>query len=232
MKSLLIKFSGEIFNPSYNNEGFFLKNLILNIKNLKENYNLGIVLGAGNIFRGNQHGKSLGLKPTTGHNAGMMATIINGLILKDLLEQENLQVSLLSSLFCPNTTKLITQNNINQALKNNHIIIFVGGTGNPFFSTDTNAILRALQIESTQVWKCTKVDGIFDSDPEINKNAKLLKNLSYNQIINNQLKFMDLTAITLAQEHKIKIRVFNIFKKDSLLIADKDINFGSTVTTD
>ena len=231
MKTLLIKLSGEIFSysPSQKSEGLFIKNLLSQIKELKKTFNLGIVIGGGNIFRGSKDGKKYNLRPTTAHCAGMLATIINGLILKDLLEKSSMEASILSALACPIATELITQENIDKNISKNRIIIFVGGTGNPFFTTDTNAMLRALQMESEIVFKGTKVDGIFDTDPMLDPKSKLLKKISYDYFIEKELKIMDLAAITLAKEHKIKMKVFNIFEPNALIKAYKDKNFGSSI---
>ncbi|MCF7800112.1 UMP kinase [Candidatus Babeliales bacterium] len=228
MNSILIKLTGTIFNPSQNGEGFFIEKIINQIKELKKNYNIGIVIGGGNIFRGNQHGKQFNLSKTTGHNAGMLATMINGLILQDLFEKQDLDSIILSAIECPKITNIINQQNIKNALKDNKIIIFVSGTGNPFFTTDTNAILRALQINAQQVFKCTNVDGVYSDDPA-KKESVFYKNISYKEYIEKNLKIMDLTAITLAQENSIKIRVFNIFKDNALINAIKDPSYGSNI---
>ena len=224
MKKILIKLTGEIFSKPE-----ILKNIVEQIKKLQDKYNIGLVVGAGNIFRGNQHGKSLGLKQSTGHTCGMIATHINSLILQDLLTQNNIATSMFSSLNCQSMGCIIKQENIDKAIKNNSCLIFAGGTGNPFFTTDTAAILRALQIGATEVWKGTKVDGVYNNDPEKSFNNELYKNLTYEEFIHQKLGIMDLTSISLAQENKIKVRVFNIFKNNALLDADKDENLGSTI---
>ncbi|MFA5074724.1 MAG: hypothetical protein WC436_01320 [Candidatus Babeliales bacterium] len=228
MNNILIKLTGTIFNPSQNVEGFFIEKIINQIKVLKKNYNIGIVIGGGNIFRGNQHGKQFNLSKTTGHSAGILATIINGLILQDVFKKQNLDSIILSAIECPQITNIINQENIQDALKKNKIIIFVAGTGNPFFTTDTNAVLRCLQIGATEVFKCTNVDGVYSDSPD-KTSSILYKTISYKEYIEKNLKIMDLTAITLAQENNIKIRVFNIFKDDALINATKDADFGSSI---
>ncbi len=232
METILIKLSGEIFSkaPSEQKEGAFAQKIISQIKELKKTFNIGIVVGAGNIFRGNQHGKQFDIKETTAHTAGMVATIINGLVLKDLLEKDGIETELFSAINCPEVACVIKQNTINKMLKQNKLLIFTGGTGNPFFTTDTNAVLRALQIGAKQVLKGTKVDGIYETDPLEDKDSKLIKKLTYKEFIEKELKVMDLTAITLAQEHKLKIKVFNLFKKEALLKAIQEIDFGSTIS--
>ena len=223
METILIKLSGEVFC------GDFVQTLISQIKELKKKFNIGIVVGAGNIFRGNQHGKQLDIKKTTAHTAGMVATIINGLILKDLLEKDGVEAELFSAINCPEVACIIKQSKIDKTLKQNKVLIFTGGTGNPFFTTDTNAVLRALQIGAKQILKGTKVDGIYESDPMENKDSKLLKKLTYKEFLEKELKVMDLTAITLAQEHNLKIKVFNLFEKEALLKVIQNADFGSTI---
>lgn len=225
MKKVVIKISGELFASTDK-----LNKIAEQIKILSSKHQIGIVVGAGNIFRGKQQGKKLGLNTVVGDNAGMLATIINGLILKDLLEKKSVLVKILSATPVPTIADNITQEKINCTLKKNKIIIFVGGTGNPFFTTDTNAVLRALQMDAATVLKGTKVDGVFDSDPTKNKDAKLLKELSYEDFLNKSLQVMDATAITLAEKHSLKIKVFNIFEKDSLIKIVQDPNFGSTIS--
>ena len=227
MKNILIKISGELFSDSSSD---LISNVIQQIKALKKSYNIGIVLGAGNIFRGSEHGSKLGIKKTTAHTAGMVATIINGLIFQDLLEKEGISTQLFSAINCPSVACTIKQKTIDDSIAKNKCLIFVGGTGNPFFTTDTNAILRALQIGAQEVWKATKVDGIYSSDPIKNKDSKLYKKITYKEVVEQNLKIMDQTAITLAQEHNIKIRVFNIFKKDALIKVCLDETVGSYIS--
>ncbi|MBD3231793.1 UMP kinase [Candidatus Dependentiae bacterium] len=227
MNTIVIKLSGELFK---NNSPDLISNIVKQIKKLKKDYNIAIVLGAGNILRGNEHQKKIGIKATTAHTAGMIATIINGLIIQDFLEKEKVDAQLFSAINCPEVACVIKQTTIDNALSQNKCLIFVGGTGNPFFTTDTNAVLRTLQIGATEMWKGTKVEGIYSTDPLKNKKAKLYKQISYDEVINQNLKIMDLTAIKLAQENKIKIKVFNIFEKDALIKASKNKTFGSYIS--
>lgn len=224
MEKIIIKLSGEIF---YKPE--LLKNVAIQIKELQKKYIIGLVIGAGNIFRGDQQGKDLNIKKTTGHSCGMIATHINSLILQDLFQQNNIKTSLFSSFNCPLLGCVIKQENINNAINNNSCLIFAGGTGNPFFTTDTTAILRASQMNAKQVWKGTKVDGIYSDDPQKAPDSKFYEKISYEDVIQKQLKIMDITAITLARQNSIQIRVFNIFDNNALLNADKNKNLGSQI---
>ncbi len=237
MKHILLKISGEVFNTekASSKGGAFsvnkdlIKNIAKQIKSLQKNYNIGIVIGGGNLFRGTTNGKQFSLTPNTSHQIGMLSTIINGTILKDLFEKEKIQTEHLTSIVCPQITKIINTENITQSLNEKKCIIFSGGTGNPYFTTDTTAVLRALQIGSTLVLKATKVDGIYDKDPIKNKNAKLIKKISFSDFIKKDLQVMDLTAITLAKQNNIKIKVFNLFENNSIVKAIKENNFGSTI---
>jgi uridylate kinase len=229
MESILIKLSGNFFcdNQGFNAER--LKSLSNQIKELSTHFKIGLVLGGGNLFRALKQGKQLGMRQPNADAVGMLATVMNGLILQDAMQQVNLDPVLLSSFSIDSMVSRICQNSIDSALNNNKIIIFVGGTGNPFFTTDTNAILRALQIGSKQVLKATKVDGIYQEDPMINSSAKKFKTISYEQVIKSNLKIIDQTAIALARDNSIQIRVFNIFEKNALLTAVKNTDFGSTI---
>ena len=245
MESVLIKLSGEFLcnvndkNPDGSNAkgnntiGFDherLKNFAEQIKKLAKSYQIGIVIGGGNFFRASKQGKQLKMQQSSADSVGMLATVMNGMILQDILKQVNLESVVLSAFLIDSIVPRINQTLIDLALNENKIIIFVGGTGNPFFTTDTNAVLRALQIGAKQVWKATKVDGIYSSDPVVDKKAKKFKNIEYAKVLENNLKIIDPTAITLAAGNNVKIRVFNVFEKDALLKASKDLNFGSTIS--
>ncbi|MBU4269266.1 UMP kinase [Candidatus Dependentiae bacterium] len=224
MEKIVVKISGELFVATDN-----LRNVIDQIKIISNNYNIGIVVGAGNIFRGVQNGKTLGIKRETGDIAGMVATMVNGLVLRDMLESANIKTKILTSIDCPSVADKITSEKINCAFDGDKVIIFVGGTGNSYFTTDTNAVLRGLQIGAKQLLKGTKVDGLFDKDPKTNKDAKLIKNIKFDTVLEKKLKVMDLTAIAMALENNIKIRIFNIFEHNSIIKLLNDSNFGSTI---
>ena len=238
MKTILLKISGEVFNSqkASSKSGAFcmdkklIKNIALQIKKLQKDYKIGVVIGGGNLFRGDKDGKQLGITSATAHQIGMLSTVINGIMLKDFFEKEKIECTLFSSFFCPQIANTIETDSINEALRENKCLIFSGGTGNPYFTTDTTAILRALQIGSSLVLKATKVDGVYDKDPEKSKTAKLIKKTSYEKVLQENLKVMDLTAITLAKQNNVKIKVFNLFKTDSILIAIKEKDFGTTIT--
>ena len=231
-KKVLLKLSGTIFQEKYcdQNKTTWAHHIVDQISQLQEDFQLGIVIGGGNFFRGNQQGKSLGIRPITSHYVGMISTIMNGILLQDLLYQKNVKAEVLSALFFPEFSKAISPRNITSAFDENDCIIFSGGTGNPFFTTDTNAVIRALEIGADQVWKATDVDGVYDSDPKKNNGAKLLSSLTHSQAKKMNLEIMDLSAFTLAEEHDISFRIFNVFTENSLLNVAENKTFGSTVS--
>ncbi|HBS48111.1 TPA: UMP kinase [Candidatus Dependentiae bacterium] len=227
-KKILLKVSGEIFSQGSTNKPHI--ELINQIKKLQKNCSFAIVIGAGNLFRGPIQGKELGLSRCVGDEIGMLATILNSKILQDLLNQNNIESTILSTITCPQYTDQISQQKINDAFKANKIIIFAGGTGNPGFSTDTNGVIRSLQIEADEMWKLTKVDGIFDKDPIKHKNAKLIKSISYDEFLKKNLLVLDQTAIVFAKQNKLKIRVLNFAQKNCLEKALKDSSCGSLIS--
>jgi uridylate kinase len=206
-----------------------IMHIIDQIKRLSTSYQFGIVIGGGSFFRGSVQGKSLGLTEWTGHSVGMLATVMNGLILRDLMVQQGVATSLLTATECSNVAPIISQQSITTALDAGNCIIFSGGTGVPYFTTDTNAVIRALQMDAFQLWKCTGVDGIYDSDPLTNPHACLLKTISIKQALCNRLNIMDMTALSMAQEHNLSIRILNIFNPDTLMQASQDQKVGSLI---
>jgi len=238
MKKLLIKITGELFSyqragsdqsPSLKKE--IITSIIKQIKAINAEYHVGLIVGGGNFFRGAITNYNLGLNETSAHTIGMLSTIVNGIVFQDLLTQTEVPSILVSALACPTIAQSISQDAINNAFKQNKCIIFVGGTGNPFFTTDTNSVLRALQIGANQVWKATKVDGVYETDPlaASARKSKFYQTISHQEILDKNLMVMDKTAITLAQEHKLPIRVFNIFSPDALHKALENPDFGSTI---
>lgn len=190
---------------------------------------IGIVVGGGNIFRGNL-ADTLGFEKTPSDQIGMVATIINGLILQQTLKAIGLTAHVMSAITCSGIVEnyhwLKAQNFFNEGC----IPIFVGGTGNPYFTTDTAAALRASEIHADVLMKATKVEGIFDKDPLKFPEAKQFKHLSYSQALTHKLNVMDATALAMCREYKIPIYVFNIFHKGALLEAILGNGRGSLVT--
>jgi uridylate kinase len=230
-KRILLKLTGEAFisRQNHNLDPALINKLIAQMKELSPRYQFGIVVGGGNFFRGNQHGTRMGISRAVGHQIGILATLMNGLMLKDLLEQQNIKTSLFTAVTCPEMATSISQQAIETALTQNDVIVFAGGTGNPFFSTDTTAVLRGLQINAEQIWKASHIDGVYTADPKINPDAHIMRDLTYKYALDNRLGIMDATAFTLASENKQTIRVFSVFVENALIKATDNPDFGSTI---
>ena len=191
-------------------------------------YEVAVVIGGGNIFRGVQV-EGQGLDRAQGDYMGMLATIINGMALQAALEKIKIQTRLLSAIKMEQIAESYIRRRAIRHLQKNRVVIFGGGTGNPYFTTDTAAALRAVEMQADAILKGTKVDGIFTSDPEINSSAKKYNEITFQEVYENKLKIMDMTAFTLCQENKLPIIVFNINKKGNLIKALEKDNVGTIV---
>ncbi len=225
---LVIKLSGEIIDMTKGASGI-LDALLNQIKQLSIHHHVSLIIGGGNIFRGNNEGRLLGLTPAQADSVGMMATFMNGLIIQDLLIQRGVQAQLLSPQIVPGISLSISQQTITALQKSGNVIIFVGGTGNPCFTTDTAAMIRATQVGAKTVYKATKVDGVYDKDPSVNRMAIKLDKISHQYAIEQKLGVVDTTALVIAQQHNIMLRVFSMNEQNALLRAVSDKNFGSTI---
>ncbi len=218
-KRILLKISGESLmgSSSYGIDVSTINKISNEIKKVyKLKYQICLIIGGGNIFRGIK-GASEGIDRSTSDYMGMLATVMNALSLQSSLEKINVPTRVQSAIAMSQIAEPYIRRRAVRHLEKNRIIIFAAGTGNPFFSTDTAAALRASELDCELILKATKVDGIYDSDPIKNSKAKLIKKISYNDVINKDLKVMDLTAVSLAKETKIPIFITNIFKKNSLI---------------
>ena len=177
---------------------------------------VGLVIGGGNLFRGAALQAS-GLDRVAGDHMGMLATVMNGLALRDALERSNIRTRLMSAIPMSGVVEHYDHRNAIRYLKNGEVVVFCAGTGNPFFITDSAACLRGIEINADVVLKATKVDGVFDSDPEKNPKAVKYDRLSYDEVLARKLGVMDLTAICLVRDHNMPLRVFNMNKKGALL---------------
>ncbi|RUM48356.1 MAG: UMP kinase [Hydrogenothermus sp.] len=226
-KRVLLKLSGEALmgDLDFGVDPLFIKNLA---KEIKQVYELGvqiaIVIGGGNIFRGVQ-GKSLGLDRATADYMGMLATVMNALALQDTLEKEDVPTRVMSAIEMRQIAEPYIRRRAIRHLEKGRIVIFAAGTGSPFFTTDTTGALRAAEIKADVLLKATKVDGIYDKDPNKYSDAKLLKEISYLEALEKDLRVMDHTALTLCKENNLPIIVFNIKQKNAL----KDIVEGKPV---
>ena len=219
MKRYLLKLSGEalIGKYDYGIDPDVVNEISSNIVEVtKTNDQLAVVVGGGNIFRGAGLAEA-GLDRVTGDNIGMLATVINSLALQDAIEKLGIQCRVMSAVRINQISEDYIRRRAIRHLEKNRVVIFAAGTGNPFFTTDTAASLRAIEINADMVLKATKVDGVYNKDPVNHKDAKLYKELSYNQVISKELKVMDTTAIVLCKENGIPLRVFNMLKKGALM---------------
>lgn len=182
---------------------------------IKKGIKISIVVGGGNIFRGIS-ASSAGMDRSSADYTGMMATVINSLILQNSMERKGIDTRVQSAIKIENVCESYIMRKAIRHIEKNRIVIFAAGTGNPYFTTDTAAALRASEMKCDILFKATKVDGIYDSDPKKNKKAKKLYNLGYDYVINNNLRIMDTASISLAKENKIPVLVFSILENDAL----------------
>ncbi len=203
-------------------DGFGIKPLVLKqvAEDLKQLVDIGVqialVIGGGNIFRGVDNAPGEMDRITSDH-MGMLATCINGLALQSVLEQNQVITRVLSAIEISDMAEPYIHRRAIRHLEKNRLLIFSGGTGNPYFSTDTAAALRAMEISADVLLKATKVDGVFDQDPTINKNSKKFDQISYTDILKKNLKIMDGAAISLCRDNKMPLIAFNLKKKGNLI---------------
>jgi len=230
-KRILLKLSGEFFGNS-NQLGLNATRLQTIAQQLDQlvshQVQVGIVIGGGNLVRGYQLAENQ-INRVIADQMGMLATAINGLALRDALEQKNIPTRLVSALLISGMLERHNPRDVNRYLREGDIVILCGGTGNPFFTTDTAACLRAIEINADIMFKATKVDGIYDKDPMKNKEARKYDKLTYDQAIGLNLEVMDLTAITLARDHKMPIRVFDMLST-GLMDMMQDKKLGTLIS--
>lgn len=216
---VLLKFSGEALMGSndFGLDATTLKQVVLEVKSLQDlGVEVGIVVGGGNIFRGAQI-QGAGIQRTTGDQMGMMATVINALALRDVIESEGMHATVFSAMGIEGVSHGFNANQVQKTLKQKQIAIFAAGTGSPFFTTDTAAALRGIEINADIVLKATKVDGIYTADPVKDPSATRYAELSYDEVIGKNLQVMDMTAFVLCRDHRMPIRVFDMFKQDAVV---------------
>ena len=199
------------------------------IKEIKKmGVQIGIVIGGGNIFRGGR-GKSFKIDRVVGDYMGMLATIINAMALQDILEQMGIQTRVLSAIEMEELAEPFIRRRAVRHLEKGRVVIFGGGTGNPYFTTDTAAALRAIEIGSDVILKATKVGGVYSADPEKNKSAKKFTHLKYIDVLNKHLKVIDSTAISLCMDNNIPIIIFNLKKKGNIKKVLTQQNIGTVI---
>jgi uridylate kinase len=218
-KRILLKLSGE---ELMGKEGFGIDPKVLDRMALEIGQlvgigvQVGLVIGGGNLFRGASL-NAAGMDRVTGDHMGMLATVMNALAMRDALERTNISSQIMSSILMSGVVEQYDRRRAIRYLKDGDVVIFAAGTGNPFFTTDSAACLRGIEIDADVVLKATKVDGVYSSDPKINPDAKLYSNLTYDEILDKKLGVMDLTAICLCREHNMPLRVFRMSKQGALL---------------
>jgi uridylate kinase len=211
-KRILLKLSGESLmgNREYGIDSEVLNAFALEIRDVKQiGVEIGIVIGGGNIYRGVDLSAD-GIDKVTGDHMGMLATVINALALQNALEKKGLYTRCLTAINMERIAEPFIRRRAIRHLEKGRVVIFAAGTGNPYFTTDTAAALRAIEIEADVILKGTRVDGVYDSDPEKNADAIRFPEISYLDVLRKDLRVMDLTAITLCKENKLPIIVFNM----------------------
>tara|TARA_B100001769_G_scaffold267818_1_gene255603 strand:- start:201 stop:905 length:705 start_codon:yes stop_codon:yes gene_type:complete len=230
-KRVLLKLSGEalIGGGEYGIDPKMLSHYANEINNvINQKVEIAIVIGGGNIYRGIQS-EGAGFDRVQGDYMGMLATIINGMALQSALESIGVQTRLLTAIRMEQVAEPYIRRKAMRHLEKGRVVIFGGGTGNPYFTTDTAATLRAIEIESDIILKGTRVDGIYTSDPEKDQYAKKFNSIKFDEVLEKKLKVMDLTAFTLCQENHLPVQVFNMNKKGNLSAVCKGENVGTLV---
>jgi uridylate kinase len=231
-KRILLKLSGEVLSGklNYGIDPNSIQKIAQKIKNLaSKNVQIGIVIGGGNIFRGIS-AELNGMDRVPADYLGMLATIMNSVALQSALEQNGCDTRVMSALSITQLAEPYIRRRATRHLEKNRIVIFGGGTGNPYFTTDTAAVLRGIEIGADIIIKATKVDGIYSSDPLKDKNAVKFDKLTFKEVIEKELRVMDLTAFTLCKENNLPIAVLSINKENSLIDFIKNKKVGTIVT--
>jgi uridylate kinase len=217
-KRILLKLSGEVLEgrKGYGIDPETVSSIAQQIKEVhKMGVEVGIMTGGGNIFRG-WSAEKIGMDRVSADYMGMLATVINALALQDALEKRNLSTRAMTAIRMEEVAEPYIRRRAQRHLKKKRIVILAAGTGNPYFTTDTAAALRAIEVQAQVIMKGTKVDGVYSDDPKKNPEAKMFKSLTYLQVLNKQLRVMDTTAISLCMDNQLPIIVFNLQKKGNL----------------
>lgn len=230
-KRILLKLSGEALAGSqgYGIDGATLEYISREVKAVVElGVEVAIVIGGGNIFRGVK-GTASGMDRASADYMGMLATVMNALALQDSLEKHGVKTRVQSAIEMQQLAEPYIRRRATRHLEKGRVVIFAAGTGNPFFTTDTAASLRAVEIGADVILKATKVDGVYDSDPMTNPNAKMFTELTYIEVLNRNLKVMDATAISLCMDNNMPIRVFNMLTPGNIKRVVLGDSIGTTV---
>ena len=232
MKRIVLKLSGESLLGEHR-YGIDLKSLFRIAEEIKKSVSksvqLGIVVGGGNIWRGARD-QGLGLERAISDNMGMLATLINALALQNTLEQIGVPTRVMSAIVASNVAEPYIRRRAIRHLEKGRVVVFAAGTGNPYFSTDTAAALRASEIGAELLLKATQVDGVYTGDPRKDKKAKLYHKVTLSEAISKRLGIMDTAALALCRENNLSIRVFNLYKSGNIVRAIQGQDIGTLVT--
>ena len=229
---VLLKLSGEALMGSldYGIEPKVIQRIASEISTARDlGVEIAIVIGGGNIFRGAGLARS-GMDRITGDHMGMLATVMNALAIQDALESMNVYARVMSALQINSVCKDYIRRRAVRHLEKGRVVILAAGTGNPFFTTDTAASLRAIEIGANVLLKATKVNGVFDSDPMTNKDAKRFETVSYDKVLADKLSVMDATAIVMCRDNNLPLRIFDLTRENALVRAMSGEKIGTVVT--
>ncbi len=232
-KRILLKLSGEALmgEGSFGISPEMITHVAREVQTVYERgVQVALVIGAGNIFRG-VAGAARGMDRSTADNMGMLATVINSLAVQDALEQQGISTRVMSAIAMRSVCEPYIRRRAIRHMEKNRAVIFAGGTGNPYFTTDTAAVLRALEVEAEVIMKATRVDGVYDQDPEISADAVRFEKLTYSEVLQQDLRVMDASAISLAREEKLPILVFNMKTPGNIVKAAAGDNIGTLIVS-
>ena len=231
-KRVILKVTGEVLAGAekYGIDGKMVRAFAEEIQEVKEmGCEMALVIGGGNIFRGAQASDG-GMERATADYMGMLATVINSLALQDALEKIGVSTRVMSAIEMRQVAEPYIRRRATRHLEKGRVVIFAGGTGNPYFTTDTTASLRAMEIGAEVILKATKVEGVYDADPLKHQEAKKYGRLSYIEVLNQELKVMDSTAISLCMDNRLPIVVFNIMEKGNIKRVVRGEEIGTLVS--
>ena len=232
-KKVLLKLSGESLQDESINKTIspaIVSSISKQVRKIKDlGVQIAIVIGGGNIFRGLKASAS-GMDRSTADYMGMLATVINSLALQDAMEHEGIETRVLSAIHVKSVAEPFIKRRAIRHLEKGRVVIFAGGTGNPYFTTDTAAVLRAAEISAQIIFKATRVDGVYDSDPEKNKDASRFDKISYMDLIQKKLGVMDITAVSLCMDNNLPICVFDSTVEGNILKAVTGSDIGTIVS--
>lgn len=228
-KRVLLKLSGEALAGD-KGTGFNEENVIQIAKQVKvlvdDGTSVGIVIGGGNFWRGRT---SKNIDRTKADSIGMLATVMNCIYVSEIFRTEGMMTSVLTPFECGSFTKLFSKDRVNKYFNKGMVVFFAGGTGHPYFSTDVSMVLRAIEIEADCILAAKAIDGVYDSDPDINPNAKKINELTIEEVVDKKLGVIDLAASVLCMENKIPMIIFGLNEKDSIINAVKDNSTGTKI---